>query len=718
MLLLQRKYTLSALIVTIAALFSLVLPLPAAIRIFLTAAYFGVLGAAAGKFLPPAVPQSWKIFFGTLGVAAAFITLGSGLYYAVRFDKVALALLLVVLAAIAAILPPPKMQTRLIPEEPHGTDEKRGAILIIAGPALAVLYGGLIRYVFGLLSFAATADSLRSPWDVVPRMYFFLFFLLAAGIIALALGGNRPAFTLPLIAGFALLLTGVAAATYSAGFGFDPFIHQATEKVIVEKGVIEPKPLYYIGQYVFIAGLSHLTGLDVQALDVWLTPAAAALIAICAYWSLQAAFSLRKEAALAASMAVFLWPMSSFIVTTPQSFANVFGIITAFLALPAAAGLFPRLWVLLLALATATIHPLTGIPMLLFSGLLLFLTSYERTRGPHEFGRKLVLAEITFMGSLALPALFVLNSWISDAGVTLNSELLRAPSVIFEELSGDPPILRRFMAAYDFAYAWKNSQTIVLFAAAMIGLWLLRKQTRLLALYSLGAVMFFMNYLLLKAFVRFPFLISYERSNYADRIFDLTFFLLMPIALYAIAAGFERIRAGTALVKLFSTALLAALITSSLYLAYPRRDKYETSHGWSTSASDVKAVRLIAADAGNKNYVALANQSVSAAAIRESGFSRYYASRDESRPGYFFFYPIPTGDELYEDFDAMNASGGARGAALRAMNLTGVSTVYYVINDYWWHAQKNIASAKRQADRWWSVDDKSWIFRYDRRGNE
>ena len=57
-----------------------------------------------------------------------------------------------------------------------------------------------------------------------------------------------------------LLLTfSVANIIFPLGFGFDPFIHQATEKHILDFGFILPKKLYYIGQYVLVGFLSKIS---------------------------------------------------------------------------------------------------------------------------------------------------------------------------------------------------------------------------------------------------------------------------------------------------------------------------------------------------------------------------------------------------------------------------------------------------------------------------
>jgi hypothetical protein len=110
--------------------------------------------------------------------------------------------------------------------------------------------------------------------------------------------------------------------------------------------------------------------------------------------------------------------------------------------------------------------------------------------------------------------------------------------------------------------------------------------------------------------------------------------------------------------------------------------------------------------------VVLANQAISAAAVREFGFRQYFQSQDADRPGEHFYYPIPTGQPLYQDFLAMNELDGARGQAEKTMRFADVDTVYYVVTNYWWQAQGKIVNAKREADTWWALDDQVWVFKY------
>jgi hypothetical protein len=230
------------------------------------------------------------------------------------------------------------------------------------------------------------------------------------------------------------------------------------------------------------------------------------------------------------------------------------------------------------------------------------------------------------------------------------------------------------------------------------------------------AAIFAADYAILRAFLRFDFLVSHERTFYADRMLDLFLISLAPAVCFAVGSLTERLARRPAVLRLGLVALLACVITASTYLAYPRRDKYESSRGWSVSGPDVETVRLIDKDAGNLPYVVLADQSVSAAAIREVGFKKYFDSTDPAVPGPIFFYPIPTGGPLYARFEAMNESAGARAEAEKAMALTGTQVAYFVVNHYWNQAQKIIIGASAAADAKWVVgDNKDFVFKYLKR---
>ncbi len=714
-----KKYTFFTFIFTAAALIALFLPEGNKAGPVLALAYFLGHGQMVGGRFLPKEPRLWRGLLGTLIFLASLVTAASLAYYFYRLDLLATGILLILTPVALGLIPENNDHlTGLVgslrisvPARAAGMKTWLGRAAALALTAVNLL---LLNYGFSLLRSGASDIAMRSPWDHVPRMFFVVFFLAALGIFTVAYSGLIGEWALLPAAGLAFLAVSAAAAVYAVGFGFDPFIHQATEAVIYRLGAIEPKPFYYVGQYSLVVILARLTRAGVAAVDTYLVPAAFALTLPVAYWSLKRAFGWSGRAAAAASLALLLLPLSPFIATTPQGLADALALMTFFLALPVCAEkALPRPVLVLLAAAVTLVHPLAGIPLAVFVAILLVLTARERRGG---VGLWLVLLQLFLAGCIALPLAFMANARVSDAGVAVSETLLSAPTGLFEELTGAGIVSRQFNAAFDFVYFWRTVRQAVIALAGLAGLALLvgRRLNGALA-YGVSFIVFLVNYFLLLSVVRFPFLIEYERSNYADRILDLALFLLAPPALYAFGRLISRVRRGFPPLKVGLALGLAALAVSSLYLAYPRRDKYESSRGWSTGAADLAAVRRIDQDAGGAPYVVLANQAVAAGAVRELGFRAYYPSRDPERPGEIFFYPIPTGGPLYADFLEMNSSLGAAATAARSMDLTGVDTVYFVVNNYWWHAQKIVSAAKRQADAWWTIDNSDYVFKYVRK---
>ena len=70
-----------------------------------------------------------------------------------------------------------------------------------------------------------------------------------------------------------LLILGISAIIYPLGFGFDGFIHRATEVWIQNNGFITPKQPYYIGQYVLVIFLNKLSLVPLSWIDRLLLPA-------------------------------------------------------------------------------------------------------------------------------------------------------------------------------------------------------------------------------------------------------------------------------------------------------------------------------------------------------------------------------------------------------------------------------------------------------------
>ncbi len=722
----DRNYIVFCGLFTAAGLLSL-LPLGFYVRIALALVYFIGNGWLAGDRFMPSESMAWKTFLGSLMYGALIILAGSAIYLLSDLGPLMTALTLLLVPALllggGSLL---RTETSISLNGGGGglNEDRRRLAIRVAGLAVALALTAFAVYASGLLDGAATDISIRSPWDSVPRMFFIVLFLLAAAVLAASVGRiSGSAALLPLMA-LSFVATTVAVRIYNVGFGFDPFIHQATESHILEFGQMTPKPFYYLGQYALVTVLARMAGGHVGTIDTYLTPVVFSLLPLVSYWSLRRSFGWPQSVAAGASAALLALPLSSFVMTTPQGLANALLLATVFVCLAFAVKKAVPGWMpMLLSAATVAVHPLAGVPLLMFVLLTLYLDAYE---GPLRrlpgFARWAFFLKLVLIASVCLPLLFLVNSIVSGAGVTFDSESVRAPATIIEELRRPAIETRQFSAMLDFVYSWRSVRWLVLALTGLAGILLLRYGTgprdpkrRAALAFGAGAFAFLANFVLLKVWVKFPFLIEYERANFADRLAELTLFVLAPVAIYAFGRLLLRLRRhGFPTLAAGLLVLTAAVTVASVYLAYPRRDKYESSRGWSTSSFDVEAVRSIDEDARGDDYVVLANQSVSAAAVREFGFRTYYASLDPEYPDDVFFYPIPTGGRLYDFFLDMNDEMGARAVAERAMNLTDTDTAYYVVNHYWWAAQAITISAKQEADDWWQIDDRDWVFKYVR----
>jgi hypothetical protein len=725
----HQQHILFFAIFTAAGVLAMLLPIALSMRVFLTVIYFLGNGLLIGQLAMPWEKRIWQMLLGFLLQTAMLMILGSAVYLFFNLKPMAVLTVILLTPLVAQILALfvhrlTKKQPFAVPViNPTNPQKKRRYLSAVMGLVFAIGLIILIWFEFEILATASTELSIRSPWDEVPRLFFIIFFLITLLCLSLTIGRLvEKAILLPAM-GLSLLATTVAVTVYSIGFGFDSFIHQATESHIFAYGEMTPKPFYYLGQYALVTVLARLVGGHVVTIDAWLVPTAFSLVLPLAYWSLRRSFNWSSSICAAACLPLLALPLASFIVTTPQGLANILLLLTSFVLLASAISTVVPKWIpVLLALATVTAHPLAGAPLFIFVLMIIYLDASRGLRRLPEI-RWTFFIKLTILAGIALPLMFIINSRFSGAEVILDQETIRTLVAIIEELKNPELQTRRFSSTLDLVYFWRTTRTVswaTMGLAGLLLLWLMgrrivnERQRETSIAFAAGALAFLANYILLRIWIRFPFLIEYERTNYADRLAELTLFILAPLALYTFGRLLQHLR--TNWFPMLNTGLillLAAIITANIYLAYPRRDKYESSRGWSTGNSDLKTVSAIDEDANN-NYVVLANQSVAAAAIHQLGFKKYFVKEDGQRSEPIFFYPIPTGGPLYQIFLEANDNYGTREAIKPAFDLTSAETVYYVVNHYWWQAQQIIIKAKHEADTWWSIDDKIWVFKYQK----
>ena len=561
---------------------------------------------------------------------------------------------------------------------------------------------------FFLLVTHTTTEAIRTPWDQIPSAFFliiFLSFLLLSGLLFL---GQGRSVTHLLTSGMLFLFLTIALIIYPLGYGFDTFIHQATEQHIATFGSITPQPLYYTGQYVLVLLTHHLFFLPVIWADKLLVPLLAALLLPLAWYHAALRLLHDKRIATASLIGLFLLPLSSWIVTTPQGLANLFVLLTILASAPlliAREG--PRPFQLLLpTLATLLIHPLAGIPLLLYLAFLLSRPS-EVQKQQERFAR--IFSVIIFvLTCLALPLSFLLNALVAHQTIAFSWDRLWHLEGM-ETLVSFFSFHRIFTPLLDGVYSFGSALPLIFCAIALVAWWIGKRsldgRLRPLGLISMAL---FLNYVFLSTVVEFTFLIEYERANYADRLLPLLLFFLTPFVIAGLGMAMAKAKTWPISLRALFLIFLCGLALSNLYLTYPRDDACITGHNINTSHADMEAVSLVASDAGDDSYLVLANQSVSAAAIRLLGFEEHYF-------GSQYRYPIPTGGTLYHFFLAMNENPSQETALQSASLVRGLCAtdlsctqdrvihVYFIVNTYWWDSARIIETAKGTANKWMSA---------------
>jgi hypothetical protein len=535
-----------------------------------------------------------------------------------------------------------------------------------------------------------TDSAIISPWEVLPPYLFLLFGVITAIILLLAAKNSR--FFKPLVFLYYFLFFAVAVVVYKINYGFDSFIHQATENLISQVGSVAPKPFYYLGQYSLVVILGKIFQITIVYIDKLLVPM---LAAIFIPWSLshflERLFADKKNIALIIT-ASLLFPVAYFTVSTPQNLAYLFLIIAVLIGF-VCASYFDLVFVYVLAVAAFLTHPLAGIPACL---LAIILTIFHSDRQK----MKQTAYAITYaLMAICLPLAF----WFINRN---NGGLSSASAPLPEKIANFiVPGQENFILNFLYLYGFNLKYILPVFFIGGLIIAIKHEEIRRKALlYFFSGLALIISYFITR-FIPFDFLINYERGYYADRILLIAAFFLMPLALIFLYWLVEKIRAENYFVKISSASLLVIILTASFYFSYPRFDNYFNSRGYSTSASDIKAVEWIAANSA-ADYIVLANQQVSAAALATHGFYKYY-------PGDIFYYSIPTGDILYQYYLEMVYKNPAAETIRQAMAMAGVSEGYFVLNNYWWGFDKILAEAKLGADSWQEIDNgQVVVFKY------
>lgn len=528
----------------------------------------------------------------------------------------------------------------------------------------------------------ATLDAIRTPWSRLPlAITLFVLLVSLCGVIA-----TRTSLWAAAMAASSSALGLITSLVYPLGYGFDGFLHIASQRVLIATGTLVPRPPYYIGQYVLSTWLARLSGASLESLGPWILVGATTLCAAaCAR-----AFTKTAYAPWIPLGFFIVAPLSLWIALTPQSLAFIVGLtalITAYAYTKSHASpthdLSLAISSVVFALWAIAIHPLGGLPLAAGVGIIFLWTLPIPRWLQHSLS---VIGAVC--AAVCIPAAFYLLSRTSATaqwhGFSLNITPLgdAIRSAWFEPM--------RFSGWADWA---ATSRTLSIFwsIGALIAAWKPSKTHPALRYVALAGCATLVVSALLTSSFTVQSVIAYEQADYVKRIGIAGWLLLIPMLLLGHTQLMQRVRSLASPIAISFICVLVAIGCGRVYRAYPYHDASRIEHGWNVSRDDMEAVRWIDANADGETYTVLANQAVSAAAIEAYGFARY-------TPENVFYYPIPTGGALYEVF-LRAASLQATAQDIRdAAHLGASRRVYVVVNNYWWDASSVQTLLETHAD--------------------
>ena len=425
---LPRNYTILAAFSTVAGLVGLFLPAD-----FSMAWVFGLIYGLSNVWMTGTAffrleHPIWRLVLG-LPVFLAILSAVSGIAY--QFHNINRPILTTIAVGLPWLLLwlnvrfPPDIGDRLMAKV--RLHRKNEPMTLIGGLVVLTASLTLIGIGFSILGNSSTEISLRTPWDTVPSVFFTIFFLAALASFGLAFTGTIGRLAVLPLAGLALLAVSVAILSYRVGFGFDPFIHQATERIIYATGNVTPKPFYYSGQYALVVAIAKLTKLGLVSVDRWILPLSLAGLLPFAAFSLRRSFQGSWSVAATAAGGLLLIPLGAFIVTTPQGLANLFALFTLFAVLPVSLDRsmnnpLGRCLPGIFAVSAAITHPLTGLPLLAFTAVWMLLVNTDSGKEVSWKNRTAAFA-VALLGSAVLPIALLTSAALSGTDVSWNGRI-------------------------------------------------------------------------------------------------------------------------------------------------------------------------------------------------------------------------------------------------------------------------------------------------------
>jgi len=522
---------------------------------------------------------------------------------------------------------------------------------------------------------------------------------------------------------------------FPIGTDYDPFVHRAAEQTIIERGFIQPRTILYSGEYGLVAALSAVTSIPVKTVNIWLLP----LLAIVILPNM-----LRMTFGNQSLQLFFLLPFSILATTVPQGLGIFFLFILVCLHWQFSRNMKDETWnkksfifnfqvshsaffalSALLALASFLTHPFPGIAAFIFLcwNLIHFISQRALTDIANNeltaFGKPVVRSLVVMLygiallaSSIAIPAALIINNTF-DSQFAINTIILN-PNAIPIVRSLFAPAWIRSTDLISFVHFFRKNYYLLFFLCIIIEIVYEMAQSRkqkehqshdrftTQLPYTFSFLSVFASALIALFYLQ-PNVTSGEHVQLFTRLFAISLVFLWPIFFNVVSRIIDRVTNSTGPQRALRSALyalcIAVLIVSNIYLQFPHSDRFVNFKGYLTSQDDLETAQNIEASA-TRPYLVLANQSVSAAALDQFGFSRYVNYRqqttdDRRRTQYFYSIPISSRAQTYYLQMTTNPSQDLIDTIFQTYE---INEFYLVLNDYWKLSPQSKATLTALAD--------------------
>jgi len=507
---------------------------------------------------------------------------------------------------------------------------------------------------------------LQTPW-IDYGIWLFIIYACSTALLFISARKESVMFWIAYVFHSALTY-GVLVIVFQSGFGYDPLIHQATEKYMLEYGKIQPFQPLYLGQYVLVVITHLLTKIPFDLIDRLLVPVLAIIsIPFITMIGLKKAYKIPQHIIPYALCFLFLIPFSELTFTVPYHISFLYTLWFVFL-FPLLKEKWYRGILGVLVLAALVVHPLLGVPLLLLYVLGILFIRYKKN-SPLFLGMSFLAV------SASVPILFGIYRMMkgfSFFDIIPLQEGLR----FFISLFIPPYSFAQVPFVWILFYLGVLVIKITILGLGLYCVWKYKdvwiKKSVIVFLAGLLGIIF-----LLALFIRIPGIRLNEQAEYMLRLRDSFFVFLLPFIIIQLLEALKKYQSGTT--RFVATVLVSGVSAMMWYVAYPTINPVSHTAGWNITSTDIVAVQAIERGSVGKKYVVLTDPLFAITALRERGFEKNLIT---PQSGNMYPYPISADHYLNQYWYKLLVGAFSFSDILRIKHDLGVDQVYVAVHSY------------------------------------